>query len=109
MADYGVLKNINQSENKRSILIQNSNHERILYEILILRRVLQMNPGILDNISNFIQGVEIVFPSAELIESDKHIIDFEIAKHFYEILFYNQIFEKRYVKGMNEIITTLNQ
>ena len=73
-----------QSKATKSILLQNSDHERILYEILILRRVIQMNPGILDNISKFTPGLEIVFPSAELIGSDTHIIDYEIAKHVTE-------------------------
>ena len=66
-----------------------------------------MNPGILDNISRFSPGLEIVFPSAELIASDTHIIDYEIAKQYYEIIFYHPEFEKYYVQEMSAIINLL--
>ena len=61
------LKDINDTIDGNAIMLHKTKHERRLYEILVLRRVLEMNPNIVDNISQFDAGLEIVFPSLSLI------------------------------------------
>ena len=72
-----------------SIYLKAPKHERRLYEVLVLRRVLEMNPGILNNINLFKAGREILFPAPQSLEGDIHVIDNKIAEYFYQINLYN--------------------
>ena len=65
-----------------AIYLREPKHEKRLYEILVMRRVLEMNPEILNNISLFQVGLEILFPSPNSLRNDIHVIDNEIAKYF---------------------------
>lgn len=86
-----------------SVMLYASKHERRLYEVLILRRVLEMNPHIEDNIAHFIPGLEILFPSPETLERDTYILDNEIARYFFEINDYHNSFDEAFVKGIKSV------
>lgn len=86
-----------------AVMLHDPSHERRLYEVLILRRVLEMNPGILDNISHFKPGLQILFPSPETLEQDTHILDNEIAQYFYEVNDYNNTFDEAFIEGVKSI------
>ena len=96
------LKDINDTIDGNAIMLHKTKHERRLYEILVLRRVLEMNPNIVDNISQFDAGLEIVFPSPEVLKKDSHVLDNEIAQYFYEVNDYNNAFDKQFLKGIRQ-------
>lgn len=94
------LKDINDSIDGNAVMLHKTKHERRLYEILVLRRVLEMNPKIQKNISNFTAGLEILFPSPEVLHMDTYVLDNEIAQFFYEVNDYNNAFDKKFLKGI---------
>ena len=93
----------NDSSFGYSIYLKEPKHERRLYEILVLRRVLEMNPGIENNINLFKAGREILFPAPESLEGDVHVIDNKIAKYFYQVNLFNDEFDKEFVDGIKNI------
>jgi Flp pilus assembly secretin CpaC len=86
-----------------AVMLHKTKHERRLYEIFVLRRVLEMNPNIQENISSFTSGLEILFPSPEVLHMDTHVLDNEIAKYFYEINDYNNAFDKEFLIGIRNL------
>ncbi|MDP6877940.1 MAG: hypothetical protein QGI18_05030, partial [Candidatus Marinimicrobia bacterium] len=92
-----------------SIYLTQPKHERRLYEALVLRRVLEMNPDIQDNINLFKAGREILFPAPESLEGDIHVIDNKIAKYFYQINLFNDEFDKEFVKGIEAISSIIQE
>lgn len=94
------LKDINDSLDGHAVMLHKTKHERRLYEIFVLRRVLEMNPKIQNNISNFTAGLEILFPSPEVLHMDTYVFDNEIAQYFYEVNDYNNAFDKKFLRGI---------
>tara|TARA_Y100000590_G_scaffold423658_1_gene529761 strand:+ start:2482 stop:4521 length:2040 start_codon:yes stop_codon:yes gene_type:complete len=97
------LRSLNQDSERPAVLLYDPDMERRLYEVMVLRRILEMNPNITQNISNFKPGIEIIFPSPEALESDVHVLDIEIARYFFEINNYNNSFDAAFLRGMDEI------
>jgi general secretion pathway protein D len=97
------LAELNKTENSHTILLQEVKHERRLYETLILMKVLELNPGITDNISMFKPGLEIIFPTQEELEEKTYILDDKVAQYFYQINDYNNVFDAQFFDGMNEL------
>ena len=91
-----------------SIIIQESKHERRLYETLILRKVLEINPDLKLSINSFKPGIEILFPSPEVLESDSHVVDREIAKYFSEVNNYYGMFEKTFNRKTSGVVKLIN-
>lgn len=98
-----MLRGHNSSRDEPAVMIYSSQHERRLYEVMVLRRILEMNPDLLDNISLFRPGIEIVFPAPETLTSDVHVLDLEVARYFYEVNDYNNVFDSSFLTGMEEI------
>ena len=92
-----------------SIYLKAPKHERRLYEVLVLRRVLEMNPGILNNINLFKAGREILFPAPQSLEGDIHVIDNKIAEYFYQINLYNDEFDRKFVDGIKTLSTIIQE
>jgi len=97
------LVELNTSGGQNSILIQTPKHEKRLYESLILEKIIELNPNILDNISNFTAGLQIIFPSKEVIMNENFILDKNTAKLFYEVNNYNNEFDAQFISGINDI------
>jgi len=76
-----------------TILIGEEKNERRLYEILVLKKVLELNPDLSLELDYFKPGIEILFPSPEVLIKDYHIVDRDAAKYFYEINDYYGAFE----------------
>ena len=98
-----LLRQLNIDYNEPSILLYDSDMERRLYEVMVLRRILEMNPGITDNISSFKAGIEIIFPSPEALESDMHVLDIEAARYFFEVNNFNNSFDAAFLEGLEDI------
>ena len=79
-----------------TIIVKDRDHERRLYEVLILRRVLEINPDLKLNIRDFRPGIEILFPAPEVLEKNVHVVDRDVARYFYEVNNYYGMFEMEF-------------
>ena len=86
------------------ILIANQKQLKRLYEVLIMQEVLKLNSSLNLTINEFKRGLEIQFPSKELISENSFIIDENIAKYFYEVNFYYDSFEKEFKNQTDSLI-----
>ena len=92
-----------------TILITKSEpkYERRLYEVLILKKLLEMNPDLELTFDYFKAGIEILFPTAQVLNGNSHIVDRDAAKYFYEVNAYYGAFElefNRFTKELSELI-----
>ena len=94
--DYkNKLYDINQASSN-SILISNSKHLKRLYEVIILKKILSLNPDLKLDIDSFKTGLEIIFPSIETLVNNELFIDRDIAQYYYEINLYYEAFESKF-------------
>ena len=77
-----------------SIIIKEKKHERRLYEVLILKKILEINTDLKQNLRYFQPGIEILFPAPEVLEKNVHVVDRDVARYFYEVNNYYGMFEK---------------
>ena len=102
--DYkNKLYDINQA-NSNSILISNSKHLKRLYEVIILKKILSLNPDLRLDIDSFKTGLEIIFPSIETLVNNELFIDRDIAQYYYEINLYYEAFENKFNGSMEPIL-----
>ena len=90
------LKQYNLDNDGFSILLSSKNNRKRLFEILILKEVLTMNPDLKLKINSFKTGLEIQFPAPETIRENTLVIDAEVAKYFYEINNYYSAFQDEF-------------
>ena len=86
-------------------------YERRLYEVLILKKLLEMNPDLELTFDYFKAGIEILFPTAQVLNNNSHIVDRDAAKYFYEVNAYYGAFElefNRFTKELSELIQQKN-
>ena len=86
-------------------------YERRLYEVLILKKLLEMNPDLELTFEYFKAGIEILFPTAQVLNNNTHIVDRDAAKYFYEVNAYYGAFElefNRFTKELSELIQQRN-
>ena len=91
-SEYQNYKSTNPDS--KPILITNQKHLKRLYEVLVLREVLKLNQGLDLSINKFKRGLEVQFPSKEIIMENSFVIDEQIADYFYQVNFYYESFEE---------------
>ena len=107
--DYkNTLSLLNESKGESTILIDGSRYEKYLYQTLVVEKIVELNPGILDNIADYNAGLQIVFPSAEIIQKESFILDEKVARHLYENINYNKAFDLEFIKGISKINDRIN-
>lgn len=79
-----------------------------LKSVLVLKRVLDINPSLPLTLDTFHPGREVVFPSEENLEGRTHVVDRKVAALFYETLDYFYAFEERYKLAL-EVIDALSE
>lgn len=97
----------NNQNSGNAILISEPKHLRRLYEVIILKKILSLNPDLNLNIKSFKAGVEIIFPSTESLIDNELFIDKDIAKYYYEANLYYEAFEKEFNKQVKPILNTI--
>jgi len=80
----------------RPILIANQKNLKRLTEVLVLKEVLKLNGNLDLSIKEFKRGLEIQFPSKEIIKDNFFVIDQEVSKLFYDVNFYYESFEEEF-------------
>ena len=93
----------NSDNNNYAILLNSSKNRRRLFEVLVLKEVLSMNPDLNLQINTFQAGLEIQFPAYETLQENTHVIDPEVAKYFYEINDYYGVFQNQFNKAYSRL------
>ena len=101
------LYNSNQASGN-AILISEPKHLRRLYEVIILKKILSLNPDLNLNIKSFKAGVEIIFPSTESLVNNELFIDKDIAQYYYEANLYYEAFENKFNMKIKPILSIIN-
>lgn len=108
----GSYKNVLKEKNRRgqvknenifTILISRDKDERRLYEVLVMKKVLEMNPDLKLTLDYFKPGIEILFPSPSVLMKNNHIVDLDAARYFYEINDYYGSFEEEFNRQTAEL------
>ena len=102
-----ILYDKNQN-NKNTILISEPKHLRRLYEVIILKKILSLNPDLNLDIQSFKTGVEIIFPSTESLINNELFIDQDIAQYYYEANLYYEAFENTFNQKIKPILDKIN-
>ena len=105
-------KNVLRGLNKRgadptedifTILISSSKDEIELYEVLVMKRVLEMNPDLELTFNYFLPGIEILYPSPNVLLNNTHVVDRDAAKFYYEVNDYYGSFEEEFNRQTAEL------
>ncbi len=105
-------KNVLKGSNKRgsgpsddvfTILILEDKNERRLYDVLVMKKVLEMNPDLKLTLQYFKPGIEILFPSPDVLLNNNHVVDRDAAKYFYEANDYYGSFEEEFNRSTAEL------
>ncbi|MEE8437141.1 MAG: hypothetical protein V3S22_02260 [Candidatus Neomarinimicrobiota bacterium] len=108
----GSYKNVLKEKNRRgheknedifTILISRDKDERRLYEVLVMKKVLEMNPDLKLTLNYFKPGIEILFPSPAVLMKNNHIVDLDAARYFYEVNDYYGSFEEEFNRQTAEL------
>ena len=75
----------------------------VLKGVLILKRILALNPSMPVTISEFRVGRQITFPTEKELSEKYHIIDYETARYFYQIINYYPEFENAFNRDSEAI------
>ena len=75
-----------------------------MYEVIILKKILLLNPDLRLDIDSFKTGLEIIFPSTETLVNNELFIDRDIAQYYYEINLYYEAFENKFNSSMEPIL-----
>ena len=93
--------------NGNAILISEPKHLRRLYEVIILKKILLLNPDMNLNLKSFKTGVEIIFPSIESLVNNELFVDQDIAQYYYETNLYYEAFENEFNQKINPILNKI--
>ena len=93
------------SEDQFTILLSPKipKYEKRLYEVLILKKLLKMNPDLDLTLKYFKPGIEILFPSKDVLETTNFVVDRDAARLFYEVNLYYAAFGQEFNRGTAEI------
>ena len=91
------------SDDVFTILISQDKDERRLYDVLVMKKVLEMNPDLELTLQYFKPGIEILFPSPDVLLNNNHVVDRDAAKYFYEVNDYYGSFEKEFNRSTAEL------
>ena len=103
-----VLKGLNkrgaiQTDDVFTILISRDKDERRLYDVLVMKKMLEMNPDLELTLQYFKPGIEILFPSPDVLLNNNHVVDRDAAKYFYEVNDYYGSFEQEFNRSTAEL------
>ena len=84
------------NSNVKPILISNQKNLKRLNEVLVLKEVLKLNVNLDLSIKGFKRGLELQFPSKEIIKDNFFVIDEDVSKLFYDVNFYYESFEEEF-------------
>ena len=93
----------NPEDDLYTVLISGVKDERRLYEVLVMKKVLEMNPDLELTLKYFKPGIEILFPSPDVLLKNSHVVDRDAAKIFYEVNDYYGSFEQEFNRATADL------
>jgi ABC-type oligopeptide transport system ATPase subunit len=76
----------------------------VLKGIMVLRRVIALNPNLPLSIEGFRAGRQIIFPTEAELRQGHHLVDAEAARLFYEITSYYPAFEDEFKQRARSLV-----
>ena len=95
----------------RTILISNSAQPKgvrgassldVLKGVLVMKKIIELNSAMPRTLDAFREGRQLLFPSAEDLENSFHLIDFDTARLFFEVIQYYPEFEKQFKMTLSD-------
>lgn len=81
----------------------------VLKGVLVLKRILALNPSMPVTIQEFRVGRQITFPTEQELRDKYHIIDYDVARYFYQIINYYPEFENAFNRDSEAIVKRINE
>jgi general secretion pathway protein D len=84
--------------------VRGANALEVLKGVLVLKRILALNSTMPVTIDEFRVGRQIIFPTEQELKDKYHVIDYDAARFFYEIINYYPEFEQAFNRDSAQII-----
>lgn len=81
----------------------------VLKGVLVLKRILALNSTMPVTIREFRLGRQIIFPTEQELKDKYHIVDYDAARFFYEIINYYPEFERHFNADSRAIIDRMKE
>jgi general secretion pathway protein D len=81
----------------------------VLKGVLILKRILALNPSMPVTIQEFRVGRQIIFPTEQELRDKYHIIDYDVARFFYQVINYYPEFERAFNRDSDAILERIKE
>jgi general secretion pathway protein D len=81
----------------------------VLKGVLVLKRILSLNSSMPVTIKEFRVGRQIIFPTEQELKDKYHIIDYDVARFFYEIINYYPEFERAFNRDAKAIVDRMSE
>ena len=81
----------------------------VLKGVLILKRILALNPSMPVTIQEFRVGRQIIFPTEQELRDKYHIIDYDVARYFYQVINYYPEFERAFNRDSDAILERIKE
>lgn len=111
-----LLRNLNPVDGEGrprqwTILLANQDDVRHLRQVLVLKRLLELNSKLPLTLQAFHPGLQILFPSREDMRARYHLVDREVAQLFYETApnQYYPAFERNFNLSLREVDKVLGR
>jgi hypothetical protein len=105
---------LNQSDEDRNTLllcptvsppgVRGASALEVLKGVLVLKRILALNSTMPVTIDEFRVGRQIIFPTEQELKDKYHVIDYDVARFFYEVINYYPEFEQAFNRDSASVI-----
>jgi general secretion pathway protein D len=81
----------------------------VLKGVLVLKRILALNHSMPVTINEFRVGRQIIFPTEQELRDKYHIIDYDVARFFYQVINYYPEFESAFNRDSDAILERIKE
>ena len=89
--------------------VRGANALEVLKGVLVLKRILALNRTMPVTINEFRVGRQITFPTEQELKDKYHVIDYDAARYFYDVINYYPEFEKAFNRYSAMIIYQMQE
>ena len=89
--------------------VRGANALEVLKGVLVLKRILALNRTMPVTIDEFRVGRQITFPTEQELKDKYHVIDYDAARYFYDVINYYPEFEKAFNRDSAMIIYQMQE
>ncbi len=81
----------------------------VLKGVLVLKRILALNHSMPVTINEFRVGRQIIFPTEQELRDKYHILDYDVARFFYQVINYYPEFERAFNRDSDAILERIKE